>query len=133
MARNLRIFVSLALAAVFLGGCELIGYLVDPNLRQAALADLTVTPGAMTPAFSSRTSTYEVSVAAGTPSFTITPRSVSPTATIEVMVDLNDWVVVPSGVASPVIPLDYGSALIEIQVTAEDGTTTSLYWVHVTD
>jgi hypothetical protein len=131
--RKIVSFMIVLMALLGLSQCELIGYLTNPNLHQSALSGMKVQPGTMTPAFDSKTTGYDVTVASGVTSVTVTPTAKSPTATIVVQSGTTYEETVASGAASPPITLSVGSAIVYIVVTAEDRETTTSYHVYVHD
>jgi tRNA threonylcarbamoyladenosine modification (KEOPS) complex Pcc1 subunit len=84
----------------------------------ATLSSLIISSGALSPAFSSTTTSYVDSVANGTSSVTVTPTRNDSNATITVNGNS-----VTSGVASGAINLNVGSNTITIIVTAQDNST----------
>ena len=93
----------------------------------ATLFDLTTTAGALSPAFSSGVFNYTVSVPLATTSASVTPTVNYLNATVSV-----NGSPVPSGTASGPQALAVGPNLINVDVLAEDGTTTLNYTVTVT-
>lgn len=86
----------------------------------ATLSALTNSSGfAMTPVFASGTTAYSLTVSASTTSFAVTPTASGPGAVIKV-----GGVTVPSGAASGPIAIPQGQSILNIVVTAQDGTTT---------
>ncbi len=102
---------------------------VTVNTRSAVstLAGLTLSSGALSPAFVAATMSYTASVPNATTSMTVTPTVTDATATVKV-----NGTTVTSGVASGAISLVVGSNPITVLVTAQDGTTQSTYTVDVT-
>jgi uncharacterized protein YhjY with autotransporter beta-barrel domain len=92
----------------------------------ASLASLILSAGTLSPAFSSGTSSYNVSVANNISSMTFTPSTTSSKATVSVAGNA-----VVSGATSPAINLNEGANPISLTVTAQDGSTTNLYTVNV--
>jgi gliding motility-associated-like protein len=92
----------------------------------ATLNNLTVSQGALTPVFASRTTSYTDTVSNATSFITVTPTTTDSTATITV-----NGIAVPSGTASGAIPLALGSNTILTTVTAQDGATIDTYSVIV--
>jgi uncharacterized delta-60 repeat protein len=88
----------------------------------ANLASLALTSGSLSPAFSSGTLNYSVSVPGSTSSITITPTLTDATATITVN----------GAFAGTPITLNLGANTIIIVVTAQDGVTTKTYTLTVT-
>lgn len=92
----------------------------------ATLKSLTVSTGTLSPAFSPTASNYGVAVGASTTSITVTPTANEVHATIAVI-----GVTVASGSPSVAEPLSTGPNLIDIAVTAQDGSL-RIYDVTVT-
>jgi len=93
----------------------------------SSLAGLTVSPGSLSPAFSSGTTNYTASVFNTVTTVTVTPSTTDPNATVTV-----NGTAVTSGTASGPIALAEGLNTITIVVTAQDGTTTKTYTLTVT-
>jgi len=83
----------------------------------ASLADLTVTPGTLSPAFSPATTSYTVDVPLFVQAVTITPTVADPAATVQV-----DGTIVDSGSPSEPLPLNLGANVFPVTVIAESGT-----------
>ncbi len=94
--------------------------------NNAALANLAVTGGSLTPSFASTTLSYTEAVANATTSVTVTPTSADSDATITV-----NGTTVASGSASGAIALAVGVNNVNVVVTAQDGTTVETYVVAV--
>lgn len=92
----------------------------------AYLSGLTISGGALSPAFAETTTTYTDSVANDTTSVTVTPTTMDSTATVMV----NGTKVVSGATSSPV-GLNVGSNVITVVVAAGDGTMTKTYTVNV--
>jgi alpha-tubulin suppressor-like RCC1 family protein len=93
----------------------------------ATLSGLTCNSGSLSPTFTSGTTAYAVSVANDCTVVTLTPTVAEPNATMRV-----NGTLVGSGTASMKIPvLASGSNVINVVVTAQDGTTTQTYAVNV--
>ena len=93
-----------------------------------SLSALTISAGALTPAFDPATDAYTVAVQNSVESVTVTPTANQPAATITVQT-----VAVNSGSASAALPLVADTPLpVAIEVTAPDGTTVGTYTVTVT-
>jgi alpha-tubulin suppressor-like RCC1 family protein len=92
----------------------------------ATLSSLTLSNGALSPSFSTNTTTYTAAVANTINSITVTPTLTASTATVRINGSL-----VASGTASQSIPLSLGSNAISIIGTAQDGTTTKTYTLNV--
>jgi len=94
----------------------------------ATLSGLSLYGGPLSPTFASDTSNYTATVTKATDSTTVTSTVNQASATIKV-----NGISVTSGLASSLIPLNIGlDNVIQIVVTAEDGTTTKAYTVTVT-
>ena len=93
----------------------------------STLSSLAASAGTLSPTFASGTESYTVSVANSVLSTTITPTRTQANATITV-----NGTSVTSGSASGAISLNVGSNVVNIVVTAQDGTTTKTYTVTVT-
>ena len=93
----------------------------------ASLSALEVSDGTLTPGFQVSIGTYSVLVANSVANFGITPTAGHGSASIKV-----DGTDVASGSVYPIDPLDVGDTVINVLVTAEDGTTTQDYNVTVT-
>ncbi len=92
----------------------------------ANLSNLTLSSGALTPAFATATTSYTANVANATLSVTVTPTTSDPTATVKV-----NGITVASGSASSPIALAVGANTITTIVTAQNGTTKT-YTITVT-
>jgi len=93
----------------------------------ADLANLTLSSGSLSPAFSPGTTNYTALVSNTTNYVTVTPV----TSDINSKVTVNG-VVVTSGLASSGIPLMVGTNIITTIVTAQDGTNLKTYSVTIT-
>jgi len=91
----------------------------------ADLSALTINPGALTPAFSSATTSYTVTTPYS--SMRVTPTAAQTGATVTV-----NGTAVATGTASPPIPLSMGANTINIVVTAADLVTSKAYTLTVT-
>jgi hypothetical protein len=94
--------------------------------NNASLSSLTISSGTLTPSFVSTTLTYSDAVANAVTSVTVTPTTADANATIKV-----NTVTVTSGAASQTIGLAVGTNMIDIVVTAQDGTTVQTYSISV--
>jgi Cadherin-like beta sandwich domain/GEVED domain len=101
----------------------------DPDAPSTVsnLARLVLSAGAATPEFAVGTTSYTLAVANGVTNTTVSPTVIDETATVTV-----NGVTVPSGGESPSIPLSVGINTITVEVTAQDGVTTSTYTITVT-
>ncbi len=95
--------------------------------NNANLSNLVASTGALTPVFSSATTSYTISVPNTTTSMTVTPTVTNAFATVKV-----NTVTVASGSPSSGIALNVGANVITTVVTAQDGTTTRTYTITVT-
>ncbi len=96
-----------------------------PLSANANLSGLTVSAGALSPAFSSAGTSYTLAVGSGVSSLAVTPRVADGSAAVKV-----NTVAVASGNAATVA-LNLGTNTIHIAVTAENGATKT-YTVTVT-
>ncbi|MGV3638996.1 MAG: cadherin-like beta sandwich domain-containing protein [Adhaeribacter sp.] len=92
----------------------------------ANLSALTLSAGTLSPAFAAGTTSYTAAVASGVSGITVTPTRADANATIKVK-----GVAVASGSASALIPLSVGSNTIDVEVTAQDGSTKKTYTLTV--
>lgn len=88
----------------------------------AALTDLTLSGGTLSPDFNSDTTNYSASVSNSTASITLTPTVSDATASVTV-----NGIAVASGSASQAISLSGGANTITTVVTAQDSETTKTY------
>ena len=95
--------------------------------NNAALSNLAVSAGTLSPVFASGTISYTSSVNFSVISLTVTPTTADVNATVKV-----NGVTVSSGAASTAIPLLVGLTTINTVVTAQDGSTTKTYTINVT-
>lgn len=91
------------------------------------LSGLAVSSGGITPAFAPAQTHYSLSVAALVPSISVTPTVREPSSVVAVA-----GVTVPSGSASPLVPLP-GDGPVHVVVTAEDLSTTTYVLQRVGD
>jgi gliding motility-associated-like protein len=105
------------------GGTTASNYTVTATRSgSAALANFTVSPGAISPAFSGTTYSYSTTLPAGAGAISVTPTAVDSTATITV-----NGKSVATGTASPNIQLALGNNTITTVVTTADGTASQTY------
>jgi tRNA threonylcarbamoyladenosine modification (KEOPS) complex Pcc1 subunit len=97
-----------------------------PLNSNAALSNLAISDGTLTPAFASNTLDYTDSVPNGTTSVTVTPTTADTSASVTV-----NGNTVTSGQASGAISLNVGDNVITVVVTAQDLTTTQTYTITV--
>jgi hypothetical protein len=100
--------------------------------NNADLSAMSISSGTISPAFVSSTTSYTASVTNATTSITVTPTKSDANATIQVRVNGGVYTTVASGSASSSLSLNVGTNLIEVQVTAQDGTTVKTYTTTVT-
>ncbi len=93
----------------------------------ADLSNLTLSSGALSPAFAPATTSYTASVANAVTSITVTPTAADANSTIMV-----NGTAVTSGTPSGAIALAVGPNVITTVVTAQDAVTTKTYTVTVT-
>ncbi|PYI51516.1 cadherin-like beta sandwich domain-containing protein [Paenibacillus flagellatus] len=93
----------------------------------ADLSGLSLSGGALAPAFDSSTGRYAVNVPNDVSSVTVTPTTMDEGATVTV-----NGKAVASGSASDAIALDVGGNTIKVDVTAADGVGTKTYTITVT-
>ncbi|MBU3663503.1 MAG: T9SS type A sorting domain-containing protein [Bacteroidetes bacterium] len=102
---------------------------VTPS-NNANLNALLLSSGTLSPAFASSTSTYTASTSAT--SITVTPTIADTNATIQVRVNSGSYALVNSGNASAALPLNLGINTIDVNVIAQDFSTTKTYTITVT-
>ena len=95
--------------------------------NNASLSAFTISRGALSPAFSTNTTSYTASVVNGVTSMIVTPTTADANATVTV-----NGITVISGAASQAIALSVGANNITVLVTAQDGVTTKTYTVTIT-
>lgn len=96
------------------------------------LSSLSLGAGAFTPAFSSSTSNYSLSIPNLISATSINATKVTAGGKIEARVGTGAFVALKSGVASSALTLAPGLNLVEVKVTADNGTTTSSYFFTIT-
>jgi gliding motility-associated-like protein len=94
----------------------------------ANLANIVLSNGVLSPAFSKGTTGYTDNVGNGLASMTITPTAGDPAQTIIV-----NGTAVTSGSASQSLPLVVGPNTITVVATAQDGVTSKTYTIVVTE
>ena len=93
----------------------------------ADLADLTISAGTLTPAFTVAVMDYTVAVANSVSSVTVTPSTANANATVTV-----NGIGVASGGSSEIAVTGGATATITVVVTPQDGSTTKTYTIDVT-
>jgi LPXTG-site transpeptidase (sortase) family protein len=97
----------------------------------ATLSGLTLSAGTLSPTFAGATTSYSAGVSSTTTSLNITPACSDTYATLQVQNNAGGYSSATCGTAKS-IPLSIGPNVIEILVTAQDGSTTKSYTVTVT-
>lgn len=97
-----------------------------PN-NVTSLSNLTISQGALSPGFSTGTTSYSVAVDNAVTALTVMPTVTDAAATIQV-----NGNAATSGAASAPIDLNVGPNTVTVLVTAQDGITTGVYTVTVT-
>ncbi|NRY61720.1 X2-like carbohydrate binding domain-containing protein [Clostridium beijerinckii] len=103
-----------------------INFTVEMLSADSSLNNLVISQGTLSPAFSPATKNYTASVENGITNIKVTPTTGDSHAVLKV----NGNTVI-SGNTSDNIPLNVGSNIINVIVTAQDGTTTTSYTVTV--
>jgi hypothetical protein len=93
----------------------------------ANLSSLTLRSGTLTPTFASDTTSYTASVTNATSSITVTPTVSQANASMQVRVNGGSYSSVTSGSESGMLALNVGSNMVDVLVTAQDGTTMKTY------
>jgi len=100
--------------------------------NNASLSALTLSAGTLSPVFATNTTGYSAGVSNATASMTVTPTVADATAAMQVRVNGGAYSTVASGNASGALALNTGSNTIDVEVTAQDGSTVKTYTVGVT-
>jgi alpha-tubulin suppressor-like RCC1 family protein len=95
------------------------------------LISLTLNDGILSPTFATATTSYGATVPNATTSLTVTPTKSNPAASIEVRVNGGAFSNVASGFASGALALNVGTNIVDVRVTAANGTTARTYTVSV--
>ncbi len=115
ICRSIPLFLALFISACGGGGGG--GNAPPPNppppVASADLASLTLSDGALSPAFSRQVLIYTAAVPESTTSITVTPRAIDPNARIEV-----NGTQVVSGTASAAISTPLGDTVVTITVSS---------------
>ncbi|WP_162463258.1 cadherin-like beta sandwich domain-containing protein [Paenibacillus psychroresistens] len=98
----------------------------------ATLSSLTLSSGSISPTFTANTINYTSTAANSFSSVTVTPTVTNANATISVSVNSGTSTAVVSGQSSVPLALNTGSNVINVVVTAQDGTTIKTYKITVT-
>lgn len=126
--------ITLALAAFFPLSCDQgTTPKADEPAKNAdsALTALTLSTGTLNPAFAAATTSYDASVPNATTGITVTATASAANATIAVRANGGAYAAVASGTTSPALALNEGTNVVDVKVTAENGTVTA-YAVTVT-
>ena len=99
--------------------------------NNANLSALGLSNGALSPSFNSSTISYTANVANAVSNITATPTKSDANATIQVRVNGGSYANVVSGSPSSSQSLNVGSNIIDVKVTAQDGTTIKTYTITV--
>ena len=99
----------------------------------AALSELSLSDGTLTPAFAASTLSYTASVGASVASVTVTPGTSDAGATVEYL-DGNDAALSDAdpNTDGHQVALSVGANTVKVKVTAGDGTTTQTYTIEIT-
>jgi formylglycine-generating enzyme required for sulfatase activity len=100
--------------------------------NNADLVGLVFGQGTFSPAFAGGTTGYTLAVPNATDSVSVTATTAQAGATLIVRINGGSGIGLSSGAASPALPLNVGSNLLEIEVTAEDEVTQKTYSVMAT-
>ncbi len=103
-----------------------------PGGRNADLAALAFSAGALEPGFDAAITSYQMTVADGVDEITLTPAFASLLASGRYRVNGGSFVELDSADPGLTLPLVPGINVIEIEVTAPDGTSKRTYTVAVT-
>ncbi|WP_261808088.1 S-layer homology domain-containing protein [Paenibacillus sp. N3.4] len=95
--------------------------------NNADLSGLRVSSGAWNETLDVSVTNYTLSIPNSIARLTVTPTAAAGTASVKV-----NGVIVTSGETSAAIPLHVGTNTLFVDVTAQDGTTTKTYMIHVT-
>ena len=98
----------------------------------ANLTNLTVSPGTLSPYFTSGNPNYNVSLHYYDTSIVVTPTISDPLGTLRLRINNGAWVSASSGRPSAALPLLAGTNPINVEVTAQDMVTKKTYTVNVT-
>lgn len=95
----------------------------------ATLTSLATSPGigSLIPPFASITTSYGAAVSNGVTSLTVTPVATDSNATIQVSINGGAYGLVPSGNASPPLPVNVGQNVIDVLVIAQNDVTSNIY------
>ena len=105
--------------------------LAMPPSADASLVGLTMNASSLVPAFNKDVFSYTCSVPSSSDAVAVLPTSSEPHANIQVRVNGGAFMPVTSGNWSAWLPVNTGTNAIDVQVTAQDGTTVRTYTVTV--
>lgn len=103
-----------------------------PVGSNADLSGLALSSGVLSPAFSSATASYVAVVGNGTSSIAVSLATADIEATAAVRANGGEYSDVPSSGTSGALVLGIGENIVDVKVTAADGTTAKTYVVRVT-
>ena len=113
------------------GGTNVSNTLFTYLSNNADLSNLLINTATFTPPFSSSVTSYTCDVLRPTASVTVTPTAGQANAVINARINGGTYAPVTSGSASGSLALNLGNNTIDVQVTAQDGTTQKTYSVAV--
>jgi len=99
--------------------------------NDASLTSLTLSDGALSPGFGSGTLSYTSAVPHSVDFVNVTPTASNANATIQVQVNGDPAISVASGSPSAPLTLFTGKNTIYVNVTAQDGTTSTSYQINL--
>lgn len=97
------------------------------SVANAYLAGLSTSAGTLSPTFSRGMSVYRVTTSDEVTSATVTATAAQTGATLQLRANGGSASALTSGAASSAIALNAGENVFEVEVTAQDGTTTNPY------
>jgi titin len=97
----------------------------------STLSALSLSAGTLT-GFDSSLSAYEVNVPYNSSSITATATPSNSAATMQIQVNSGGYSAITSGVASSALALNVGNNTVRIEVTSEDGLSTTIYELTIT-
>ncbi len=102
------------------------------STANAYLAGLSTSAGALSPTFSRGMSLYRVTTTDEVTSATVTATAAQTGATLKLRANGGSSAALTSGAASGAIALNAGENVVQVEVTAQDGTTTNPYILIIT-
>jgi gliding motility-associated-like protein len=103
---------------------------ITPSI-DATLSNIALSNGTLSPVFLSGTTSYTASVPYTVTTTTVTPATTDANATVQVRVNSGIYTTVASGSASGDLALNIGDNPVDVQVTAQDGSTVATYTITV--